>query len=891
MFALPLLATKLYSPPARPGLVARSHLTDILNEGRRLTLISAPPGFGKTTLVTAWYAKVKHGMAMAWLSLDEADNDPVRFLTYLLGSFDTYLPDTGKNALGLLQSPASAASSLDSVLTIFVNDLFRVSHAPGVLVLDDYHVIQSPGVHQAVTFLVENLPPQWRMILTTRTDPPLPLARWRVRGQLDEIRAADLRFASNEVALFLNQVMGLGLRIEDIAALETRTEGWIAGLQLAALSLKEHRDRSRFVAAFSGSHRYVADYLLEEVLARQSEVVREFMLHTSLLDRLCGPLCDALVGGDHGWTTLEALERANLFLIPLDNERHWYRYHHLFGEVLRMRLQQTQPETVALLHQRASQWFEQNNLFDEAVSHALAGSDFERAAWLVEQVFQGSLQNGTILNLWRWLSALPKEYLRRRPHLCLAYAWTLSAWTSAGDQSRSWGEIESWIQAAGSAVGAERLVIRANLASIREDFSSALALSQEALAVLSPESPWRALMTMFLGESHLMVGDANLALEWLTNANNLSLEARSNDFWLLTTTHLADVNAAHGDLGEAERLYRQVIEHVNGAQHPQRRAIMAHGGLASVLYETNHLDEAHEYLKRGLNWLEQVGGSLRSMIVNYIPLARVQQAQGQEAEALATLRYLETVARREKVHALTVGWIAAWGARLQLAQGDLAAVARWVSISDLPLEADLPTLIAREWEYRVLARFFLLQDDLEAGLGLLGRLIQMSLSSGRRGNLPELYSLQALGYQRQGDDGASLVSLGCALDLAASRGYARTFLDEGEALQRLLSGWRSQVQPGVSLQTLHYAGQILSAFNLPTDSPALMQSDTLISPLSEREVEVLHLLASGHSNQAIAQALFLTVNTVKRHISHIFDKLDVNSRTQAVARAREIKLL
>ncbi len=904
----PLLTTKLYIPRARPSLVSRPRLTAQLAEGltRPLTLISAPAGFGKTTLLAEWIQGATHfpsasHIGMAWLSLDAGDNDPTRFWTYFIAALQTLNPRLGADALALLQSPQPPP--LESILTRVLNDLadFQDEFA---LVLDDYHVIDSQPVHEALAFAIDHLPPPsgMRLILASRADPPLPLARFRARGQLVELRAEDLRFTPDEAAEFLNRVMGLGLPAAHIATLGERTEGWIAGLQLAALSMRGRADLTGFIQAFTGSHAYVVDYLADEVLRQQPAEVEQFLLRTAILDRLSGPLCDAVAEQTHSQAMLERLERDNLFLVPLDVDRQWYRYHQLFADVLRSRLRQTQHAEIPNLHRRASSWFQHNGLLEEAVQHALAGADYAHAMQLIEGIFEASLQKGAILNLLRWMNAIPTEHIRTRPRLCLAYAWSLSAWTSAGDRSRSWEAIEAWTQAALQALSpedsgadtirAEVLVIRANVASIREDFALTADLSQRALEYLTPDSSWRNLMTMLLGEAHLMVGDAQFAEAKLSEASAMSRKAGSNDFWMLITTHLADAKVVRGQLRPATTLYQQVVDYAAKSRQPLRRASMAYSGLANILYEHNRLDEALAYLRTGREIIEQAGGSLRSTIVNAIPLARAQQAQGNTEAALATLTQLEELAHREQVHPLTRAMIAAYYARIHLAQGDLPFVAGWVSASGLSKDDARPDAIrpaSRAVEYTTLVRFYLRTGEAEAAPGLLERLIHTATAMGRAGHLVELYMLQAVAYSALRETPRALAALEVALTHAEPEGYIRTFVDEGEPVRVLLK------RLAISERLRAYVGKLLVAFTdlgeVALASPSSDLQSQLAEPLTDRELEVLRLVAEGLSDRQMAERMTVVVGTVKRHLNNLYGKLGVHSRTQALARARELGLV
>src|SRR5438874_873562 len=516
----PILATKLYLPPLRPNVVSRPRLLERLNEGlhRKLTLIAAPAGFGKTTLVSEWVAFIERARTRtAWLSLDEGDNDPARFLAYLIAALQTIAATIGDGVLGVLQSPQPPPT--EAILTALLNEITTLPDN-FVLVLDDYHVIDAKPVDMALTYLVEHLPPQMHLVIATREDPQLPLARLRARSHLTELRAADLRFTASEAAAFLNQVMGLSLSAADIAALEDHTEGWIAGLQLAALSMQGHHDVAAFIRAFAGDHRYIVDYLVEEVLQRQPEPVRRFLLQTSILDRLSGPLCDAVTGQREGNARLEALERGNFFVVPLDDTRHWYRYHHLFAEVLSAQLLAEQPDQVATLHRRASAWYEQHGSTVDAIRHALAAFDFGRAADLVElavPAMRQSRQEATVLG---WLKALPDELIRSRPLLSAAYAQTLLVSGQLEGVEARLSDAERWLDT--TADRSEMVVVDEEefrrLPEAMRTYEQALQLAMERGAPVL-----RGAADMYVGMSELLRerNDLHAAMQHLLRSTEL----------------------------------------------------------------------------------------------------------------------------------------------------------------------------------------------------------------------------------------------------------------------------------------------------------------------------------------------------------------------------------
>jgi len=632
-----LLATKLYIPRRQPSLVLRPRLTQRLNAGvdGTLTLISAPAGFGKTTLLGGWIPTSER--CVAWVSLDEGDNDPAYFWAYFIAALQMLHPTIGELALAQFRSPQPAP--IPSVLTSLVNE---IDAFPDVfaLVLDDYHVIQNQVIHDGLAFLLDHLPIRMHLVISTRTDPPLPLARLRGRGRLAELREVDLRFTTEEAADFLNQVMGLGLSASHVAALEARTEGWIAGLQLAALSIKDHADRAGFIAAFTGSHRFVIDYLAEEVLNRQTDFVREFLLSTSILERLCAPLGNALTNAETGQATLEYLERNNLFLIPLDDERRWFRYHHLFAQVLRHRLQEEQPDRVAELHRRASGWYAAERLVAEAVHHALAGRDFEQAARLIEAVAGDTLRRGSSVSLGRWLDAMPEETVRARPRLCLVRGWTWFLGPALSlENADEWAQLALRTALANGSLDpdltGEVAALQAMAAITRGGVARSRELAQQALDDLPLDSPWRSAVTFCLGTTHLDSGDMAAAAHILGEALRLSQADGAHYIQYAAASFLADIQVFQGHLGRAMEVYEQVLA---WADHgiPQKGAVMAHAGQAYILCERNQLEAALAHVQLGTDQVDLVGGAWSAHVL-YRVLARLQQAQGNGTHSLDTL--------------------------------------------------------------------------------------------------------------------------------------------------------------------------------------------------------------------------------------------------------------
>jgi LuxR family maltose regulon positive regulatory protein len=897
------LTTKLFIPPRRPrdSVVDRSRLTDRLaaTDDQLLTLVSAPAGFGKTTLLSEWIPHSEH--CVAWLSLDPGDNDPPRFWAYVIAALQTLQPDLGASALALLDLPQTPP--IESILTLLLND---VAAFPDrfALALDDYHVIETPTIHSALTFLLDHLPSNMHLMITSRSDPPLPLARWRARRQLTEIRAADLRFTSEEAATFLNQVMGLNLSADEIAALETQTEGWIAGLQLAALSMQGRDDVGGFIRSFTGSHTYIIDYLAEEVLQRQPEPIQSFLLQTSIPDRMCGPLCDAVLERTDSQATLETLQHSNLFVISLDDERRWYRYHHLFADVLRARLRQTQPDLIQDLHHRASAWYEQNGMLSEAVGHALAAQDFDQASRLIEQKSRAMWQRGEVATLQNWLAALPAGIRRSSPQLCLAQAWGALTISQIAVVEASILEAEAAMsqlaEAEAKPLSAQVDALQSTLANFRQDSAQAIELAHRSLAHL-PEGDHflRGHLAYNLGWAYLSRGDLPAASQKLREAATFSL--REGD---LSTAGLA-LNAlgagleVRGRLREAASCYRQVIQAAqkDGRPLPVAAACGAYVRLGGILYEWNQLEESAQCANQGieLNGPFQASGVV---FVGCLVLTRVFQAHDDLTGAIDSLRNAETAARSGGISTATLRMVEAVRAQLWLAQRNIADAAQWATAyehdlnfpagGDWPDAGQLSPIF--DYECLTLARVRMAQARWDEALSLLTRLQPVVEAGTRKAGLIELLALRALTLQAQANSAESIVALERALTLAEPEGYIRTFVDEGEPLRFLISDFRWQIGKHNS-HLKPYLEKLLEAFPVNGSTPREPHTGNLVEPLSDREQEVLRLIADGLSNREIAARLIIGLGTVKTHINNIFGKLNVKNRTQAVARARELNLL
>ena len=936
----PILATKLYIPLPPPRVVLRPRLIERLNEGlcqeqgfgQKLTLISAPSGFGKTTLISEWIPNCKR--PVAWLSLDEGDNDLTRFLVYIVAGLQTIATGIGKEIFGVLQNPQPPPTEI--ILTSLLNEIATIP-SDFIFVLDDYHVIESQAVDSALTFLIDHLPQQMHIVITTREDPDLPISRLRARGQLTELRAADLRFTPGEAAEFLDRVMGLDLSAEDIGILDTRTEGWIAGLQLAALSMKDHQDVPGFIRTFAGDHRYIVDYLVEEVLKRQPEPIRSFLIQTAILDRLNGPLCDAVTGQPGGKARLENLQRGNYFIVPLDNRQYWYRYHHLFADVLHMHLLTEQPDQVATLHRRASLWFEQQGAFSDAIRHSLAADDFTRAADLIERVFPAMSRSRQELTLLGWLKALPVNLVRDRPVLCNHYAGALmqtgemegvDAWLLAAEQwlTRSQEEHEQPSGLLSCMVVTDQeefrrlpgavAMHRAGQALMLGHLDEAIRNARRVLE-LAPEDDFlrRGGAGALLGLSFWALGDLDFARQVypdsILNLQRAGFLADATGCALA----LADIIIAQGNLREAMNIYQQTLRDASERGEPRLRGTADMlVGMSEFYYEHNHLSSAIQCLMKAKDQGEHTGLP-QNRYRWRVAMANVRQAEGDLDSAMALLdeaEHLYTTDFSPNVRPVT-----AMKARLYAKQGRLEQAMDWVREQKLTAADDLSYL--REYEHMTLARILLACDQrdqagcwvqtaeppLQSAALLLDRLLKAAEDGGRVRSAIEIRILQALILHRQGETQAALTPLLQALALAEAEGFVRIFVDEGQPMEHLLQ------EASLLNDHSNYIRKLLVAFGAnrqpegvnappeptvptysePTPREAHPNKTALVEPLSQRELDVLRLFRTELSGPEIAQELMIALSTVRTHTKSIYGKLDVNNRRAAVRRAIELKLI
>jgi LuxR family maltose regulon positive regulatory protein len=843
-------------------------LIERLNEGlnRKLSLITASAGFGKTTLVSEWLAGC--GLPAAWLSLDEQDSDPARFLTYFCAALQTIGVNVGAGVLGALQ--ASQPLPIESIVTVLLHELADVPHH-FVLVLDDYHTIVSEPIDHALAFMLANLPPQMHLVIATREDPHFSVARLRVRNQLTELHAQDLRFTYFEAAAFLNEAMGFTLSSENIALLESRTEGWIAGLQLAALSMKGHQDASGFVRSFTGSHHFIADYLVEEVLQQQSASVKTFLLRTSIVDRLCGPLCDAVVRSDaaaSGQETLEYLERANLFIVPLDNERRWYRYHHLFADLLRHRLHRSIHSSE--LHIRASEWFEDNDLELEAFHHAAAAHDIERAARLMEGKGMPLLFRGALSPIRNWLDSMPREELDGRPSLWVMYA---SAHLMAGQITG----VEPKLQAAEKALQgavqddkAKDLIghiasIRATLAVSKHQAETIMAESLRALHYLHPDNlPVRTATTWTLGYAYHLQGDRAAAGKAYAEALSISRTIGHVIITIMAALGLGNMREADNQLHVAAETYRGVLELAGDS--PMPAVCEAHLGLARIYYEWNDLDAAERHGQQSIRLARQLEHTDR-VVAGEVILARLTLARGEASGATAILAKADHVARLQHfLHQMP--HIADAQLLVWLRQGNVEAAAQLAQKHESPIGQ---------------ARVLLARGDTSAALTVLESWRRQAEAKGLEDERLKVMILLAVALHEHGEKLHGMNMLKDVLTMAEPGGFIRIFVDEGIPMNRLLrEAAAHEMMPD-------YIGKLLADFN--SDQHPTEPAKPLIEPLSTRELEILNLIAQGLSNHEIGERLFLALSTVKGYNRNMFDKLQVKRRTEAVARARRLGLL
>jgi LuxR family maltose regulon positive regulatory protein len=899
----PVITTKLFIPPPQINLVSRPRLINKFTQGLdgKLTLVSAPAGFGKSTLLSEGIHKC--GKLAAWISLDNGDNDQIRFLTYLIAALQQIDPGIGTGILESLRS--SQPPDSEQLLAGLINDVAEAKH-PFIIILDDYHVITHTGIHDILFFLLENLPPRMHLVISSRADPPWPLSRWRVHGDISEIRTQDLRFTVDEAAIFFNHVMGYALTPEEVAALETRAEGWIAGLQMAAISMKSKGDIPGFIQSFTGSHHFIFDFFIEEVLDRLPLMLKSFLLKTSILERMNASLCDAVTGANDSQEMLVHLEQTNLFIIPLDEERRWYRYHRLFSDLLQKQLHQVIPYKLPELHERACLWYEHNDHLYEAIEHAFEMKDHDRSADLIEKIAESIFMRSEVATFLNWVEKLPEKILKERPTLGFLHVWALLFTGRPIDVVRERIHDLSEID---EQLSGKMPVLKAFIDVIQGRVLGASEIVRQALDQLPASDRYlRGIASWILGLSQAAGGDINAAVQTLKQAARMNREVGNIMIAVAAQGHLAQLLIHLGRLYDAKTNYEEALALATD-QDGKLLPVAADAllGLGGLSYQWNDLQKSENFLMRGIELTERI--NKYAAIEGYIHLARLQNARGDHETAGETLEKAGRLAEQFDITDLDDFIVSVHQVRLWISQGNLAAASRWVegrdmekdiSITELESSDDLTGFNIHKHDLMVLARFLIAKDENEKALVLLDSLLEVMQRRERVDIIIEIQVLRALIFHSSGDTRGALASIQDALSLGEAGSFVRTFLDEGPVVAQLLSNATIR---GISPA---YVNKILKAFELDESLPlvtservsaerelvlSLPDGNAFIEPLSGREVDVLGLIAEGLSNKEIAQQLFLSLSTIKWHTGNIYGKLGVNNRTQAVAKARELNIL
>lgn len=911
--SLQILTTKLFIPPLRQQSVLRPHLLQKLDEGlknhKQLILVSAPPGFGKTSLVSEWANQT--ALKTAWLGLDESDNDPGHFWRYIVAALQTISPEIGQGVVSGFQAPQPPP--LLDLITGLINDLSR-QQMDILLILDDYHLIEVENIHETFNFFIDHLPPNLYLAVCARSDPPLQLSRRRGRGLLCEIRAADLRFSLAETNRLLNETLHLELSEEDILSLEHRTEGWVAGLQMAGLSLSGIPDKRHFIEDFSGDDRYVADYLLEEVLRRQPQATQNFLLKTSILGRLNASLCEAVTGEKNSQNLLAELERANLFLFPLDNHREWFRYHHLFASLLEQHFQKNEGKgALNLLRMKASQWYEEHHFYLEAIEMCFYSQDMEEVAHLLDKYQHDIFQMGELVALLKWGGKIPEQLLRSYPKLIMGLAWAASA-TQQSAQTQLYCQmiesifdikLETFLQIENldslaplqRSAMIEVAVLNAPTLLSQFTFPLMMQMGQRALPYLTPEydqqpylfnppSQLRPPLVYLLGYTNFIAGNTEQANALLNDAVESAILQGNTHIVALSMAQLGTIQMAQGSLQQAKATFQKAAdteEKMTFLYSPYFS--QSWHGLALLAYEANDLKQTEEYCQRALK-LAKSWESSELLFPVYVLMARHQVLAGNWTEVDRNLQCIKNLSSAF-LKTVSGGWevFQAW---VELKRGHSGQVLHWVETFNPAQMA--PIDFFQEIEEVNAARLMLAANHLEEASRLVENRLPLLKNTDRTGHLIEFMAVESVLRQAQNRLPEAEAAVKQALELAESRGYLRVFLDEGPKMHELLA----KTQPSFTGSLRIYTQRLLDAFpqkNAPVFDSILPPDQSLIEPLSEREIEVLRLISSGVSNADIASQLFISVNTVKKHITNIFNKLGVENRVLAIEKSRQLKLL
>jgi LuxR family maltose regulon positive regulatory protein len=899
--ATPLLTTKFFIPPPGKNLVIRPRLLEKLNEGLfpecRLMLISAPAGFGKTTLVSSWVDRLKVSnrllpLSVAWLSLDNGDNDPVSFWSYVVHSIQAHEDKIGKRALSLLQS--QAPSNAGAIISLLVNELVEIQK-DFILILDDFHLIRNSVIHQLFSSFIGHAPPKFHVVILSRIDPPLPLALLRGRGQLQELRLEDLRFSNDEAAAYLNDRMNLSLSGRDIATLNSKTEGWAAGLQIAGISLIGKANPSSFVQTFSGSNRHILDYLTDEILNQQPAEVQNFLLHTSILERLSAPLCEAVVDvTGNAQAMLEYLEKNNLFIIALDQDRLWYRYHHLFAEILHLKLTRKSPDMIPILQRRAAMWYEANGLIEEATSYLYAVKDDREVVRLIEQNALRMIKQGSVSSLQKSVRLLPEKLIRDHPWLCILLAWFYNSQSKVVEAESLLNRAEDLIRQTGSDESAGEMLgilysLRAEILHTLGDYVGTIETAQKALRLLDPSNATSHGSTLYcLGRGYYAMGELDHAVQAWSEFLHLHQKAGIYNAYAPIIGMCCHILTIQGKLQEAHRQYEQAIIYMHSLDiNCFFVSGNVYNGLGMLAYQKNDLEEAYEQVTEGL-MQNQHWGNLNAIAVSLAYRVQVQTAQGNLDGAWSDTQELDRIEQMYTPYFDVKAIFLTARVLYQLARGDIPMAVRLVQ--DRGLCNDAPLSFQREQDHITLARVLVAQGKFSEAEHLLCRMEETARAGGRFGRLIAILNLRAICLYALGQDSQAMQLLQSSLDLAEPEGYIRVFIDLYEPMAQLLAlALKRGIHPDYIRRLLNSSSRstLQTATNLDTQEENL----ALIEPLSQREADVLCLMAMGLANKEIAQRLNITVRTVKYHATSIYTKLNVDRRREAIEKARELGFL